>query len=153
MSKVLSSPYFTVQSNKEIYFAAVENIPYKVSSAAVNGATQTNTESIEYRDIGLKIKLLPKVIKDLVYIDFDLVVENIVDKTSETPSTTKRSLNNSFQLKKGSVIVLSGINQTEKSETVYGVPLIKDIPIFGEVFQFKTKNEVEKSLTITIEII
>jgi len=153
ISNVLSFPSFSVQSNKEIYFTAVENIPYKVASSAVNGASQSNTETIEYRDIGLKIKLLPKVVRDIVYIDLDLIVENIIDKTSATPSTTKRSLNNSFQLTKGKILVLSGINQVESSKTEYGVPLIKDIPFVGELFKFKTINKIDKSLTIAIEIL
>lgn len=153
ISKILSSPFFTVESNKEISFSSVNNIPYKTSQASVNGASSSSVEITKYKDVGLKIKLLPKVIDDVIYIDLNLVVENILDKGSSTPSTSKRSLINSFQLKKGQLLVLSGINQEEIQNHHYGVPVLENIPFLGKIFTYDTKNKINKSLTITIEVL
>jgi len=153
LSEIISSPYFTVQSNKIISFSAVENIPYKVASSQVSGASSSTVENTEYRDVGLKIKLLPKIINEVIYIDLDLVIENIIDRSSLTPSTSKRSLNNNFQLKKGEILVLSGINQIEKQNNHYGIPVLENIPFLGKIFTFDTVSEIEKNLTIAIEVL
>lgn len=153
ITNIRSSPYFTVQSNKEIYFSAVNNIPYKVSSSDVNGATQTTTETIAYKDVGLIVKLLPRVVNELIYIDLDLTVENLLDKGSLTPSTSKKNLRNSFQLERGKILVLSGINQDEDQNQHYGIPLLQDIPLIGGLFSFDTTELIKRNLTITIEVI
>jgi general secretion pathway protein D len=153
ITKILSSPHFTVQSNKQIYFSSVQNIPYKTSESSVNGATQTTAETIDYKDVGLKIKLLPRVVLNTIYIDLDLVIDNITDKQSLTPTTSKRELKNSFQLIKGQVLVLSGLTQEEEQAIHYGIPFIEDIPVLGWFFKYESKEIIERNLTVTIEVI
>ena len=153
LSDIRSSPIFTVQSNKKISFAAVQNIPYKKGSTSVNGATETQTEQIDYLDIGLKINLMPKMVLSTLYIDLDLTLENILDKSTLTPSTSKRSLVNSFQLKRGEVLVLSGINQDEEQNLHYGIPFLESLPFIGSIFSFDSKELINRNLTISIEVI
>ena len=148
-----SSPYMTVQSGKTIYFSSVQNIPYKTASTSVNGASQSQSETIEYQDIGLKISLTPKIVKDIVFCSMKFSVENLLDKGSLTPSTSKRELNNDFQLRRGQVLVLSGINQTEKQTTHYGIPLLNDIPYLGGIFGFDHTEQIDRVLTVTIEVL
>lgn len=152
VTKIESSPFVTVQSGKEVYFSSVENIPYKISQSNVNGASQSSTQSVEYKDVGLKINLTPKIINDICFIDLNFVVEVIIDK-SDTPSTAKRELKNSFQLRKGQLLVLSGISQTTISSNDYSVPYISNIPFLGSIFQYKTHSSQKRNLSIMIEII
>jgi general secretion pathway protein D len=152
-SRIEASPFQLVQSGKEIKFSAVENIPYKSSSSEVNGASQSNTEQITYKDVGLKVTVLPNKINDVVYIDLDFVIETILDKTSLTPSTAKRTLKNSFQLRAGQLLVLSGLIQNVKDKSIVGVPLLKDIPWLGYFFSYENINNTQRSLSLMIEII
>lgn len=152
-SKIVSSPSLTVQSGQPIYFSAVQNIPYKTASSNTNGASQTNTETIQYMDVGLKINLLPKVVNDTVFCNLSFTMETLLSKSSLTPTISKRELKNNFQLKRGEVLVLSGIQYTQEDDTEYGIPILMDIPILEYVFKYTSKEIINRSLTITIEVL
>lgn len=152
-TKILSSPHFTVQSNKSIYFSSVQNIPYKIGNTSLTGANESTTEQIQYQDVGLKINLLPKVIGEKIFVDLKLIVENILDKNSLTPSTSKRELNNSFQLTKGETLVLSGISQEEDQTIHHGIPFLEDIWLLGHLFKFDSIEHLVTNLTVSIEVL
>lgn len=152
-TKLNSSPYMTVQSGKGLYFSAVQNIPYKTASSSVNGASESQTETIDYQDVGLKILLKPQIVDDIIYCNIEFTMESLIDKGSLTPSTSKREFNSDFQLKKGQILVLGGINQTDIQHTHYGIPLLENIPFLGEIFQYDHKEEIERVLTLTIEVL
>jgi general secretion pathway protein D len=153
VSNIESSPFVTVQSGKDIYFSAVENIPYLNSRSSVEGASSSTVQEITYKDVGLKITLSPIIVNETVFIDLDFIIENITDKTSLTPSTSKRVLKSSFQLIKGQKLLLSGINQKEKSKSTYGIPVFMKLPYLGDLFKFDIDRSINKSLSIMIEII
>ena len=152
-SKIESSPIVTVQSGKKVSFTAVENLPYLTSKSSVKGASQSDTQTVEYKDVGLKVNLLPQVVNDTIFIDMHFTIESIIDKSSLTPTTSKRTLDNSFQLKKGQVLVLSGLTETEKSKSTYGVPILMKIPYLGGMFSFDVDNNRQKTLSIVIEVL
>lgn len=152
VTKIETSPVVTVQSGKDIYFSSVENIPYKTSSSSVQGASQSTQEEIQYKDVGLKISLKPILVKEIVFIDLDFVIETVLS-SSDTPTTAKRQLKNSFQLKRNQLLVLSGLENIEKSTSTIGVPILMNIPYLGNMFKFNVDSETKKSLSIVIEII
>ncbi|WP_373033710.1 type II secretion system protein GspD [Sulfurovum sp.] len=151
-SELQSSPFMTVQSGKEIYFSSVQNIPYKTTSTQINGASSSTSETTAYKDVGLKIKLKPQVVDDVIYCTLNFTIENILDQ-SATPTTSKRQLDSSFQLKAGQLLVLSGINSDSIHQTRYGIPLIEKIPILGDILSFKHQEKITRTLAVTIEII
>ncbi|MBU0632598.1 hypothetical protein KKA17_08130 [bacterium] len=108
-TNILSSPFFTVENNKKISFSSVDNVPYKTSNVTTDSSVTSSNVSYTYKDVGLKINLLPHVVGDVVYVDMGLINESLTDKTSDTPTTSKRELNNSFHLVKGEVLVLGGL--------------------------------------------
>lgn len=153
VSSIEASPFVTVQSGKQIYFSAVENVPYLTSSSSVSGASQSETQQVSYKDVGLKITLTPKQINETIFIDLKFTIESFLDKSSLTPQTAKRELNNSFQLKRGQLLVLSGFKKQEKSKSTLGIPVLMAIPYLGQMFRYDRDISTNKSLSITIEVI
>jgi len=153
VSSIKSSPSMLIQSGKPITFNAVENVPYLTSSSSVNGASQSETQQVDYKDVGLKINLVPQVVNDIIYIDLTFSIENFIDKSSLTPSSSKRYLKNSFQLKKGQILVLSGFVQEEKSGSSIGIPFLMKVPYIGQVFRYDRDISIKKSLSILIEVL
>jgi len=152
VSKIESSPTVTVQSGKKVFFSSVRNIPYQVQTSSINGASESKVNSVSYKDIGLKVDLLPRVVDDTIFIDLKFIIESIINQ-SATPTTSKRELNNSFQLKKGQVLVLSGLVLKEDSKSTYGVPVLMNMPYLGKMFSFDVKNHSVKTLSILIEVL
>ncbi|MDA3053110.1 type II and III secretion system protein [Campylobacter sp. JMF_01 NE2] len=152
VTTIKQSPFLVAKSGKEAYFSSVENIPYlrNTSSYSNNGTTTQNT--YDYKDVGLKIKIRPVVLENMVDFDLDLVVEDIIDNSSLTPRTSKKELKSNYSLKRGEILVLSGINKNVEYSKRNGIPLLKDIPILKYLFSIEQDYKSTNIITLTIEV-
>ena len=155
LTNIKSSPVLTARSHSKVSFSSVRNIPYLISSVTNEDTSKSTTESLEYKDVGLKIDISPIVINDVINFDLKLVIEELISTStpSLTPSTQKRELNSSYRLKRGELLILSGVNRETLLSKDYGVPLLKDIWLLGELFKFKSETKTKEILTISIEVL
>lgn len=150
---IQNSPILTARSQSKVTFSSVKNIPYLTQSNEITEAKQSVSNSYEYKDVGLKITILPIVLGENVNFSLGLTIEDVLTSNTLTPTTSKKELTSDYTLKKGELLVLSGINRTETSENSYGIPLLKDIWFLGNLFQFKTTSHADSVITITIEVL
>lgn len=154
LTKIISSPFLTAKNHTEVNFSAVQNIPYLVQNSQTS-ATQTTTQnSYEYKDVGLKITLKPVILKDHVDFDLHLVLEDLLSNSNTlTPTTSKKELKSSYSLKRGDVLVLSGINKTTTQKQRNGIPILKDIYILKYLFSVEQDQDINSVVTLTIQVI
>lgn len=151
-TRLLSSPTLTILDEKSTVFKIVNNIPYKVNSTQ-NLENQTTSSNYEYRDVGLNIKVIPKILSsNRVYMDLDISIENVINST-DTPSISKKRITQHLTIKQGDIYVLTGINQNEQISKQGGIPMLKDIPYLGWLFKYETKNKLSSNLTILLELV
>jgi general secretion pathway protein D len=151
---IQNSPTLTAKSRRTVNFSSVQNIPYLVQTQEVEDTKTKQSNSYEYKDVGLKIDISPIVLDDVVEFDLSLTIEDILSSSNQnTPTVSKKHLKSNYTLKKGELLVLSGINKTTDLQSSYGVPLLQDIFIVGELFKFKSTDKIETVLTITIEVL
>lgn len=153
-TKIKSSPYLLLRNNKELYFSSVENIPYLVSSKEVNDDKTSITNNYDYKDVGLKIKISPFFVKS-GNLDFSMnfTIEDIISINNNLPTTSKKELNGSYYLKKGDLLILSGINKDVTYDELYAVPFLSDLWFIGNFFKFKKTENKQSVLTIAVELI
>ena len=152
VSKFVSTPILSIFNNKEANFEVVKNIPYVTGSTVIDDDNSKTTNSYSYKDVGLKIKILPTIYKDSIYLDFDLVSENIVD-SSDTPTTTKILINKYIRLKENELFFISGINQSQKINNIQGLPYLQDIPIIGWLFKKDSDTYNNINNTIILQLV
>ena len=153
-TEIKNSPILTARSHSKVSFSAVTNIPYLTSRVKNENADKQTTESLEYKDIGLKIDITPIVINEVINFDLKLVVEELTSKSATlTPVTEKRELNSSYRLKRGELLILSGVNRDTMLSSEYGIPVLKDIWLLGKLFGYKTETKTKETLTISIEVL
>lgn len=154
LTKIISSPFLTAKNHTEVYFSAVQNIPYLVQKSQTS-ATQTTTQnSYEYKDVGLKITLKPVILKDHVDFDLHLVLEDLLSSNNTlTPTTSKKELKSSYSLRRGDVLVLSGINKINTVKQRNGIPVLKDIFILKYLFSVEQESELNTVVTLTVQVI
>lgn len=153
ITNIKSSPFLVAKNNTEVFFSNVKNIPYLTTTTNITNAQTQQQSNYSYKDVGLKLTLKPIIIKDKIDVFIHLIFENLLSNSDTlTPTTSKKELKSTYSLKKGDILVLSGINQ--ENEIVYdsGVPFLKDIWLLSYLFS-TTKKEITNSiLTITIEV-
>lgn len=154
LTKIISSPFLTAKNHTEVYFSAVQNIPYLVQNSQTS-ATQTTTQnSYEYKDVGLKITLKPVILKDHVDFDLHLILEDLLSSNNTlTPTTSKKELKSSYSLRRGDVLVLSGINKINTVKQRNGIPFLKDIFILKYLFSVEQESELNTVVTLTVQVI
>ena len=153
LTKIISSPFLTAKNHTEAYFSTVQNIPYLVSKTEISNAQREKSDSYEYKDVGLKIRIKPIILKEHIDFDLHLILEDILSNNTLTPITSKKELKSSYSLKRGDVLVLSGINKTTTQKQRNGVPILKDIFILKYLFSVEQDQELSTVLTLTIQVI
>lgn len=122
------------KNNTSVYFSNVRNIPFRTSIRQVQDSQSSTQENFEYKDVGLKLTLKPRIIDEFVYTDIHFVYENLINTDNLTPTTTKKELKSNYKLKKGDILVLSGINEQIENTNRTGIPILKDIWLLKYLF-------------------
>jgi general secretion pathway protein D len=153
---ILSRPYVLTSDNQQARIMVGQYVPYITDSRITDSGQQINT--IDYRDIGIILNVTPHINPDgLVIVDVAPEISSISDQTIAINSTTNATVFNSRSadtrvgIKNGETIVIGGLMQDQKTETVSKVPILGDIPLlrwlFSRTQRSKTKTELLIFLT------
>ena len=154
VSEFISNPILTLSDEKETIFNVVSNVPYQSGTTSVTSSNLTTSNSYDYKDVGLQIKVTPHIYSDNnVYLDLDLDVSNIVSNTDNLPITTKKYIKQSFHLPVNNLMVLTGINKKELEYSSSEIPLLADIPFLGWLFKYEYRDETKSNLSIVFELV
>lgn len=160
---ILSTPRLMVKSGEEARIDVGTEVPIITSrntSPQQTDGTSGLLQSIQYRKTGIILSVTPTVYSD------DRVDLTLNQEVSEalpmaegdslgSPSIYNRSVGTSLSLRDGSSIVIGGLMSQRQSGGGNGIPLLKDIPVLGNLFksQSRTKNKTELVLMIVPYIV
>ena len=155
ISEFVSNPILTLTDGKKNSFNVVSNTPFKTGESTLQDTQFRTSNSFDYRDVGLKIEVTPRIYKDdNVYLDLNLELSNIVSLTAQDmPVTSKKSISQSFHLSKDNIMILSGLNQKETNSKNSGVPILQDIPLAGWLFKYESQTTTLSNLSIIFELV
>jgi len=152
---VLSRPSIFVKNNGIGTISSGRRIAIPTSSNQFSGnGVSTN---IDYRDVVLKLEVIPLVNSDKeITLQIALVSDNVVGFTpienlGDIPEIATRELLTTVTVPNNQTIVLGGLITTNDTETVTGIPLLSDIPGLGRLFSTKTKGVDRDELMIFIQ--
>lgn len=153
LTEIRATPFLVAKNNKKVEFINATNIPFLTAQSEVSSSTNSTTSSYSYKDVGLKIYLTPHILQDKVIFDLELVVEDVLNTSSQTPSTSKKYIKSTYTIKKDEILLIGGINKEITFKTRAGVPILKDIPLLKYLFGWEKDNKENQSLLISIELI
>ena len=155
ISDFISNPILTLTDGKKNSINVVSNTPFKTGESTIQDTQFRTSNSFDYRDVGLKIEVTPRIYKDdNVYLDLNLELSNIVSLTAQDmPVTSKKSISQSFHLSKDNIMILSGLNQKETNSKNSGVPILQDIPLAGWLFKYESQTTTLSNLSIIFELV
>jgi type IV pilus assembly protein PilQ len=147
--EVVSSPRVITANQKEAYIEQGTEIPYQ--EAASSGAT-----TVSFKKAVLSLKVTPlitpdnRIILDL-YVTKDSVGTVVVTSGgANVPSIDTRKMSTRVMVGDGQTVVLGGILETDRSETVTKVPYLGDIPVLGRLFKSTTTINKKHELLIFV---
>lgn len=146
-SKTISNPRVLTQDRKEATIESGTEIPYQEASSS--GAT-----SVSFKKAVLGLTVTPNITPDgqiimTVKINKDTPSPCTVDSLSTMCISTK-NLNTQAMVEDGGTLIVGGIYEEENSNTVNKVPLLGDIPVLGNLFKSRARNEARRELLVFI---
>jgi type IV pilus assembly protein PilQ len=152
--EVISSPSLTVTNQQEATIAQGSEIPYQ--EAASSGAT-----SVSFKDVKTSLTVTPVITPDnRLILDIAVQKESVGQLVvgiggGQIPSINSSDIRTRVVVNDGQTVVLGGILETERRETVKKVPLLGDVPIFGHLFKSTSRvnNKDELLIFVTPKII
>ncbi|MCM8778338.1 MAG: secretin and TonB N-terminal domain-containing protein [Candidatus Omnitrophica bacterium] len=153
-ANLLSAPRVLTLDNQEA--TILVGTKYPILSTNVSGETTTTvTTTLDYfQEVGIQLNVVPQIVSD-GYINMIVhpAVTSITDyveaksSTGQTlssyPVITTREAETQVLIKSGETIAIGGLLKDVKKESKVGVPLLKEIPLLGLLFQRKT-TDIEK---------
>jgi type IV pilus assembly protein PilQ len=145
--EVVSNPrLITSDQTKAVIKQGIE-IPYQVQSSA--GGALVNT--ITFKEAVLELNVTPHITPD-DHIVMDLLVRKD-SKGEQTPAgfgIDKREIQTTAQVENGETVVLGGVYEGTKTNTVNKVPFFGDLPGVGFLFKKTAIDDNKRELLIFI---
>ncbi|QTN31807.1 hypothetical protein HZ994_05515 [Akkermansiaceae bacterium] len=151
---ILSRPSIYTANNQKGTISSGRRIAVPTSSNQFNNSFSTN---IEYRDVVLKLEVIPLInSQDEVTLQIALVSDDVIGNTpiegvGLVPIIGTRELLTTVTVPNNQTIILGGLITTNDSEDVTGIPILSDIPGIGRLFSTKTKGINRDELMIFIQ--
>lgn len=157
---IVSKPKMVILNNETGSINVGQQIPVvnSESSATDLASNQSNTPSIlrniSYRNTGITLNLKPIINSNgILTMDVSLTLsEAQTNNTSsiDSPLIVNRSLQTNLVMKSGDNVLLGGLISSNYSETKGGIPILKDIPLFGQIFKGNSNSKTKTELIMLI---
>ena len=159
-AEVLANPILVTSDNKKASISVTDEIPIASSTLTTNSVTPVTSTSIEFRSVGIKLDIFPKINSDN-FVNMKINQEisskgpDVTSSGTTTASFSTREVKTEVVLKDNQVLVMGGLMRTDTSTSIEGVPGLMDIPYLGKLFSSEsiTKRKTELMIFITPHII
>jgi type II secretory pathway component GspD/PulD (secretin) len=163
-AKLLAAPRILVQDNKEARIQVGQQIPIPTSSTSTptsvvsTGTTtvsNTITTTIQYKDIGIILKVKPRINEGgLVSLDLTQEIssfstQNIAGIT-DSVVVSKTEATTNLVVQDGQTIMIGGLIREDLSDGRSGIPLLSKIPVLGYLFGQTDKTNHRNELIILL---
>ncbi len=151
-TKLLSAPSIVVSHNEEGTINVSQSFPIITSSTTFNNSNGTSNDSVEYRDIGILLKVTPLIGADgTVQMVIEQTIENVVDSIFineiSQPIIGKREATSTVSVRDGQIVILGGLQQNLRINTNSYFPLLGYVPVLKKFFT-AASDQFEKTEVI-----
>ncbi len=151
--KVIARPMVLATNGSEASVKFGDQVPI-ASTTATQASTQV---SIEYKDVGTNLKIVPAIDEatGTITVKLDAEVSNITSwrtiNGTQAPQISSRTASTSVRLHSGQSFVIGGLMSAQELDNLSGIPGLMHLPILGALFRFhsvsKTYGEVFIQIT------
>lgn len=151
---IISTPSVMVLDNHSAYIHVGQQVPVIDSqSGSLSSDTDRITQSISYRDTGVKLEVTPSVnAGGLVTMDVKQSVTDVgeIDAATKQRSFLERTIESRVAVRSNESVVLGGLIRENATTGSQGLPLLHQIPILGGLFGTDTKSNNRTELLVII---
>ena len=151
-ARLLSTPSVTTLDNEAATIVVGQNVPFRTGSFATDGNTLVPFTTIERRDVGITMNVLPRITAGgVVQLEIEQEISNLVNGTVDGAAdliTNRRVINTTVLADDGGTVVLGGLITDDRINGTSQVPGLGDIPILGNLFRSRNAQETTRTLFV-----
>jgi len=154
--EVISSPRVITANQQEAVIRQGQEIGYVTFQNSAGGGAGSGTATVQFKDAVLELKVTPTITADnRVYLMINVkkdALAGYVDApgSGKIPTIDTREINTSVLVDNGQTVVLGGIYEINKSNTITKVPGLGDIPGIGMLFRDTVRANTKAELLIFV---
>lgn len=151
--KVLSNPSLVVMNNQPATLQVGDQVPVSTGSATVLTSNNTVVNTIDYRNTGIILRVLPRVSANgNVMLDVEQEISNVASGGATlTPTVSQRKIKSSISVANGQTVLLAGLISDTTNTGRQGIPLLDQLPgALGDTFSHQTNTKSRTELIIFI---
>lgn len=162
--KVLARPVIYTANNKKAVISSGQRIAVPVSTISSLNTTTTGVvnnstglqSNIEYRDVVLKLEVIPlinannEVNLKIAQVD-DSVSGNQTISGNTVPTISTQQINTTVTVPNGAIVALGGLITETHTKDMSGIPILMHLPWVGPLFRDTKDNKERDELIILIQ--
>jgi type IV pilus assembly protein PilQ len=142
--KIVSSPRVTTANQQKAKIAQGTEIPYLEASSS--GAA-----TVSFKEAVLSLEVTPQITPDdKIIMDLEVKKDQVGTIFAGVPSINTQNVTTQVLVANGETAVLGGIYEQTERNDVDKVPFFGDLPILGNLFKTRTKQDDKTELLIFI---
>lgn len=151
-ANLLSTPSVTTVDNQPAEIVVGQNVPFRTGSFTTEGNSQTPFTTIERKDVGITMRVVPRVNQgDVIQLDISQEVSSLT-KTSVAGAadlvTNRRAIKTTVLADNGGTIVLGGLITDNRNSSRSEVPGLGRLPLVGGLFRSKSASAQRQTLFV-----
>ena len=156
-ANLLSVPSIMTLDNEEANILVGQNVPFITGSTTTgSGGTSNPFTTIERRDVGINLKVIPHVGEGgTIRLEVAQEVSSVVPTTSSVRSsdliTNKRFIKTTILADDQQTIALGGLMQEDQSESLSMVPGLGRLPLIGGLFRARANDQTKRNLLVFLQ--
>jgi type IV pilus assembly protein PilQ len=160
-AKLLANPRVLVLDNETAKISIISEIPYqRLTESAMGGSMGTT----EFKEVGVKLEVTPhlaerdQMIRLQLKPEFSVKTDEVTLQSTGTglqysqPVVDKRTADTILLIKNGQTVVLGGLRKKETTQNIRKVPLLGDLPLFGNLFRSESEDTVNSEMVVFITV-
>ena len=146
-SKTISTPRVLTQDRQEAEIKQGYQVPYTTRDS--DGSTTTS-----FKDAVMSLKVLPRITPDNKIIMDVTINKDTPDNTYQSsegePSIRTQAVRTQAMIEDGGTLVVGGVYQEVIQNNVKKVPMLGDLPVLGNLFKTRSRNNSRNELLFFI---
>ncbi|MEL6722672.1 MAG: type II secretion system secretin GspD [Pseudomonadota bacterium] len=158
-ANIISTPSLITLDNAEAEINVGREVPFVTGSYTGTGGSSGADNpftTIQRNDVGLKMKITPQINQgSAIRLDIDQEISNLLPGAAAQFGasdlvTSKRSIKTSVVVEDGNILVLGGLVDDTLRESQVKVPMLGDVPVLGQLFNYREATKEKRNLMIFI---
>jgi general secretion pathway protein D len=147
--RTLLAPQLLAQHGKTAQLLEGQRVPIESTAEETHDGKTKNVRSASYKEVGMQLKVTPRVLPDHDRVQLEVLVENSQlahgSTSASYPTITTSQIKNTVVLRSGQTVILGGLVRRVEKRERSGVPYLSRIPLLGWLFSgFSTVHEEQR---------